>query len=284
MKTIKMVIPKGRIFDNVARLLADSGFGLEIARNKYAPRVKDPSLEAKIMKPQNIAQLVELGAHDIGFTGYDWIIESAANVVEIMDLELDPVKIVAAVPANLAESDLTARQIIVASEYQNISRTFLRERNFDYLLIRSYGATEAFPPQDADMIIDNASSGRTLKDHGLRVVAEIMGSSTRVIANSGALEDEWKKNQIEQMRMVFTAVMNARKRVMLEMNVPLDRLREIVGILPCMRAPTVSHLYGEEGYAVKAAVRKEEIVKLIPRLKRMGATDILEYELKKVII
>jgi len=284
MSKIKMVIPKGRIFNNIAKLLDDSGIILETNDRLYIPHIGDSEIEAKIMKPQNIAQLIELGAHDIGFLGYDWIIESGSRVVEIMDLKLDPVKVVAAVPANLKKSDLRNRKIIVASEYESISRGFLQRENYNYMLIRTYGATEAFPPQDADMIIDNTATGQTLKDHNLKVIDKIMDSSTRFVANEDALKDNWKREKIEVLKMLFTAVLNARDRVMLEMNVPPDKLEEVVRILPCMRAPTVSTLYKDMGYAVKAAVKKKETVKLIPRLKKMGATDILEYEFKKVVI
>lgn len=284
MKKIKMVIPKGRIFSSIAKLLDDSGIMLETNDRIYIPRIGDPEIEAKIMKPQNIAQLIELGSHDIGFIGYDWIVETDSKVVEIMDLKLDPVKVVAAIPSSLKEKDIRNRKIIVASEYENISRRFLQKEKYDYLLIRTYGATEAFPPQDADMIVDNTATGQTLKDHNLKVIAKIMDTSTRFITNEKALKDSWKREKIEELKMLFTAVMNARDRVMLEMNVPPDKLEEVVRILPCMRAPTVSSLYEDMGYAVKVAVKRKETVKLIPQLKKMGATDILEYEFKKVII
>ena len=117
----------------------------------------------------------------------------------------------------------------------------------------------------------------------LKVVKELFASSTRFIVNRLALEDKWKMEKIDEMLMLFKAVLNARERVMLEMNVPKDKFEEIVKILPCMRAPTVAPLYGDQGYAIKVAVKKDEVRSLIPLLKKMGATDILEYELRKVI-
>ncbi|MFP4081128.1 MAG: ATP phosphoribosyltransferase [Candidatus Aminicenantes bacterium] len=284
MKKIKMVIPKGKMFSRVAGLLDDSGIMLETNERKYIPRIGDPEIEAKIMKPQNIAQLVELGSHDIGFIGYDWIVETGSKVVEVMDLRLDPVKIVAAASLDLKESELKNRKIMVASEYENISRKYLEKENYHYMLIRTFGTTEAFPPQDADMIIDNTATGQTLKEHNLKVIAEIMDSSTRFIANQNAVKNSWKRKKIDELKMLFNAVLNARDRVMLEMNIPSHKLEEVVRILPCMRAPTVSPLYKDMGYAVKAAVKKKETVKLIPLLKKIGATDILEYEFKKVVI
>jgi len=284
MNKLSMVIPKGRIFKKVVGLLNDASLGFEANDRLYVPHIGDPEIEGKIMKPQNIARLIELGSHDVGFTGFDWVVESGAEVVELMDLKFDPVKIVAAIPEAMNENKLMQRKILVASEYEKISSQFLTNKGYDYFLIRTFGATEAYPPEDADMIIDNISTGQTLKDHKLKIVDEIMTSSTRFIANAESLNETWKKEKIEELVMLFQSVLNAKDRVMLEMNVPAEKLDEIVNILPCMRAPTVAPLFEGQGYAVKSAVRKEETVKLIPQLKKIGATDILEFEFKKVII
>lgn len=284
MAKIKMVIPKGRIFNNVIKLLNDAGFGIDVDERSYIPRVDDPEIEAKIMKPQNIPRLLELGSHDIGFTGHDWVIETRANIIELMDLEFDPVKIIAAIPEAMVQTNLGQRKLVVASEYEEIARNYLDEKRYQYILLRTFGATEVFPPDDADMIIDNVSTGRTLKEHNLIVIDTILESSTRFYANKQALNDPWKREKIEEMKMIFQAVLDARQRVMLEMNVPKDKLEEIVKFLPCMRSPTVAPLYGEQGYAVKVAVKKREVIKLIPLLKKYGATDILEYDFRKVVL
>lgn len=280
---LKLVIPKGHIFQNVLELLDEASIVCSINGRNYIPYLSDPEIEAKIMKPQNIGQLVELGAHDAGFAGLDWVEETGSQVKEIMDLGFDPVKIVAAVPDNISVSQLKKKKVIVATEYVNIASRYLQTKGYDYFLIRTHGATEAYPPQDADMIIDNVATGKTLRDHNLKIVDAIMESSTRFICNRKSLQDNWKRTKLEELKMLFEAVLNARERVMLEMNVPKDKLEKIVRVLPCMRAPTVSPLYQEEGFAVKAAVPKKEIVKIIPQLKKMGATDILEYDFTKVV-
>ena len=284
MRKIKMVIPKGRIYNSIVALLHDAGIDLFSNDRLYIPQLSDPEIDAKIMKPQNIAQLIQLGSHDIGFTGYDWIVETKSKVVEIMDLQLDPVKIVAAVPASFKEKELKEKDLVVASEYESIAISFLKKAGYNYFLLRTFGATEAFPPEDADMIIDNTSTGQTLKDHNLKIIATIMESSTRFIANKEVMKNDKKREKIEELKMLFRAVHDARNRVMLEMNVPGDKLSQLVNMLPCMRAPTVSELYGGQGYAVKVAVPRKETVRLIPRLKKIGATDILEYEFRKVIV
>jgi len=283
MKRLKMVIPKGRLYRNVVRLLNDAGFGIEADENVYVPRTARPDLEAKIMKPQNIPQLIQLGSHDIGFTGHDWVVESKARVHQVLDLGCDPVRIVAAAPGRNSQARLRRRRIVVASEYESIARRYLRSRGYRYIFLRTFGASEVFPPDDADMIIDNVATGRTLQAHGLRILAVLLESTTRFIAHPGALNETWKRERIGEMGLLLRAVLDARGRVMLEMNVPASKLESIVRRLPCMRSPTVSPLYGDQGYAVKVAVRRESAAGLIPVLKKMGATDILESTFEKVV-
>jgi ATP phosphoribosyltransferase len=283
MEKLRILIPKGRIFDNVSRLFADAGFPLSLADRTYRPRIAAEWLDAKIMKPQNVGELLELGSHDAGFTGADWIQESGADVVEVMDLGFDRVRIVAAVPAELDDEALKKKRIVAATEYVAIADRWLKSRGYEYRIVRTFGATEVFPPDDADMIIDNTSTGQTLKDNGLRIVADILESSTRFVASRAALADGEKRGRIEELAMLFAAVLDGRERVMLEMNVPKTRFNELVAGLPAMRSPTVSPLYGDNGYAVKIAVKKGEVPDLIPRLKKLGAADIVEYDLRKVV-
>jgi len=283
MEKLRVLVPKGRIFDNVSRLFADAGFPLVMADRTYRPFASADWLDVKVMKPQNVGELLELGSHDAGFTGIDWIKESGANVEQILDLRFDKVRVVAAVPAENDEAALRKKTLVVATEYVKLAEDWLQKQNYKYRILRTYGATEVFPPDDADMIIDNTSTGQTLKDNGLRIVDTLLESSTRFIASSAAMANTEKRNRIEELAMLFTAVLDGRERVMLEMNLPKNGFENIVASLPAMRSPTVSPLYGDRGYAVKIAVKKNEIPDLIPRLKKLGAEDIVEYDLRKVV-
>ncbi|HIW35809.1 MAG TPA: ATP phosphoribosyltransferase [Candidatus Treponema faecavium] len=283
MEKLKILIPKGRIYDNVVALFSGAGITIKLPERAYRPTVDQDDLEIKVMKPQNIGSLLELGAHDIGFTGRDWVRETNADVEEIMDLGFDRVRIVAAVPEQLDDESLAGRRIIAATEYEHIARQWLTEKHIDAVVVRTYGATEVFPPDDADMIIDNTATGRTLIENGLRIVDTIMESSTCLFASKAALADPARRQKINELKMLFEAVLDARDRVMLEMNVTRARFQDLVRGLPSMRSPTVAPLYGDDGYAIKIAVRKSEVPALMPKLKELGATDILEYELRKVI-
>jgi len=283
MDKLRILIPKGRIFDNVSKLFAEAGFPIGLADRTYRPSLPADWLDVKIMKPQNVGELLELGSHDAGFTGLDWIRESSADVEEIMDLGFDRVRIVAAIPSGCDENELKKKKIVAATEYINLAGKWLNSGSWNYRLLRTYGATEVFPPDDADMIIDNTSSGQTLKDNGLKIIAELLKSSTRFVVSKSAMADPKKRERIEELAMLFKSVLDGRERVMLEMNVPKAKFAEIVTGLPSMRSPTVAPLYGDEGYAVKIAVKKSEVPDLVPRLKKAGATDIVEYDLRKVV-
>jgi ATP phosphoribosyltransferase len=235
------------------------------------------------MKPQNVGELLELGSHDAGFTGIDWIQENGADVEEILDLGMDRVRIVAAIPAGTSEAELKSRKIVAATEYVNLAEKWLKKENYNYRILRTYGATEVFPPDDADMIIDNTASGQTLKDNGLKIIATILESSTRFVASGAAMANPEKRGRIEELAMLFKAVLEGRDRVMLEMNVTEENFNELVSGLPAMRSPTVAPLSGSDGFAVKIAVKKHEVPELIPKLKKLGAGDIVEYDLRKVV-
>jgi ATP phosphoribosyltransferase len=281
---LRILIPKGRIFENIGALFAEAGLPLKCADRTYRPVIGDDGrFEAKIMKPQNVGTLLEIGAHDCGFTGIDWIRESGADVVEVLDLGLDKVQIVAACPLALDDKALAARKITAATEYVNLAGRWLDARGYDFRVLRTYGATEVFPPDDADIIIDNTATGQTLRDNGLRVIDTLLESSTRFVASREAMADNGRRQQIEALAMLFHAVLEGRDKVMLEMNVSPEAFAALVEGLPAMRSPTISPLFNDSGYAVKIAVKKPEVPALIPRLKALGATDIVEYELRKVI-
>jgi ATP phosphoribosyltransferase len=283
MEKLKILIPKGRIFDNVACLFADAGYLVTLADRTYRPSLGADWLDAKIMKPQNVGELLELGSHDAGFTGIDWIRESGADVEDILDLGFDKVRIIAAVPQEYSEGKLRSKKLVVATEYVNLAETWLKSSGYQYRILRTYGTTEVFPPDDADMIIDNTASGQTLKDNGLKIIGTLLESSTRFVVSRAALANPQKRGRIEELAMLFRAVLDGRDRVMLEMNIPKDRF-DALASLPAMRSPTVAPLYGDAGFAVKIAVKKYEVAELIPKLKKLGALDIVEYDLRKVVL
>ncbi len=280
---MRFVLPKGKLEARVLGILGEVGLDVARAERSYRPTSDGIDISFKMFKPQNIPAIVALGSADAGFTGRDWVEETGAPVVEVVDLGFDPVRIVAATAGPDLDA-LRGRPVVAASEYERLTRAFLEAQGVTHTFIRSYGATEVFPPEDADLIVDNVSSGATLRSHGLREVAEILTSTTRFIANPAAMADPARRERIEALADLMRAVLRARERVLLEMNVPADRLEAVVREVPCMKSPTVSPLHGGDGYAVKVAVPRRDVPPIVLRLKALGATDILEYDLNKIVL
>ncbi len=283
--TLSITLPTGRIKEKVFSLLTKVGISYRENDRNYRPRASDPTLATKLIKSQNIPKLVELGRHDCGFCGYDWIVEQKADVIELLDLGFDPVKIVAALPEGQSIEALKkqGRKVVVASEYRRLSEMFIEKNGLDAIFLRAFGATEALPPEDADIIVDNTATGDTLKANRLDIVDEVLTSTTRFICSRAAFEDPVKREKLLEMTMLMKSTLQAKARVLLEMNVEADALDELVANIPAMRSPTISRLYKDDAYAVKIAVRQDEVAELIPKLVKLGARDILEYRVDKIV-
>ena len=283
-KTLKIALPKGRMQEGVFRLLSDAGLPIKGDERDYRPRLPSPDLDAKILKPRNILEMLHAGTRDLGFAGSDWVEELGVELTDMLDTGLDPVRLVAAAPvAILEDGRLPRRPLVVASEYENIARRWIAGRDLDAAFVRSYGATEVFPPDDADCIVDNTATGSTLRANGLEIVDELLRSSTRLYANPRSLEDPWKRDTIEAIVLLLQSVLTARSRVMLELNVDTSKLDAVIAILPCMREPTVSPLRGGDGYAVKVAAPRDSLAALIPEIRKRGGTDIIVTQPMRIV-
>jgi ATP phosphoribosyltransferase len=292
---LQLGLPKGRMQSKVIALMADAGLPVSVDEREYRPRVGNGAYEAKLLKPQNIVEMLANGSRDVGFAGADWVRELDGDLVELLDTGMDPVRLVAAAPealvASLGDSPRDAaawakacgRIPIVASEYENIARTWMGANVPGARLIRSYGATEVFPPEDADLIVDNCATGNTLKANGLAIIDVIMTSSTRLYASKKAMADEGKRKVADALVLILTSVLEARKRVMLEVNVSAADLESVISILPCLRSPTLSPLEGGKDFAVRVAAPKDSLADLIPEIKRRGGTDIVVTQLSQLV-
>lgn len=283
--TLRLGLPKGRMQEGVLRLLGDAGISVSMPSRGYRPSLSLPNVEAKLLKPQSIIEMLDAGSRDLGFAGADWVVELSARVVEVFDTGMDLVRVVAAAPRSLLNADgtLPNRPLVIASELERLSKRWIATRDRDDRFVRSYGATEVFPPEDADCIIDLVSSGATLEANNLQVVDELMRSSTRLYASEAAWADPAKRLAIEDFATLLRSVLDARLRVMVELNVNQSALDAVVRELPCMRQPTISPLHGGAGYAVKAAVAREIVPRLIPQLKALGGTDIVITNIAQVV-
>jgi len=284
--TLRLALPKGRMQRGVFELLDEAGVKIRSSSRGYRPAISLPDFEAKILKPQNIVEMLGHGSRDLGFAGADWVAELEIDLVELVDTGLDPVQLVAAAPRELLEKtdgQLPDRPLVVASEYQRLTRSWIDDRGLDAVCVRSYGATEVFPPEDADFITDLTQTGATLQANGLVVLDELHRSSTRLYANPAAMEDSAKRERMESFALVIRSVLAARKRVLVEVNVSAENLDAVIEVLPVMREATMSPLHGGGGYAVKAAVPVEQLPQVIPEIKRRGGSDVVVTKLVQIV-
>jgi ATP phosphoribosyltransferase len=201
----------------------------------YRPTIPLPNYDVKLLKPQNILGMLAAGTRDVGFAGADWMTElGIEGLVEVMDTGMDPVRIVAASPdAKILDKGvgLGGRKLIVASEYAGLTQLWLEKRGLNATFLRAYGATESLPPEDADLIVDNAATGSTLKANNLEIIDTLMNSTTRMYASKLAWENPLKRARIEKLALLLKAVLEARKRLMVSFNIPADKLEAIVPLL-----------------------------------------------------
>lgn len=289
---LKFVIPKGSLERATFQLLEDADLKvIRASEREYRGTIDDPRIDSvAILRPQEIPTYVEDGYFDIGITGEDWITETSADVVKVAPLHYSkqtdrPVKVVLAVPES---SGITEPQQIkpnsrISTELPNITRSFFDELGIPVRIFLSYGATEAKVPEIVDAIVDLTETGSTLRRNGMVIVHTLLESRTHLIANQTSFADPAKRLAIEELTILLKGTVDARGRVLVKLNVDSDHLEGVLDLLPAMRSPTVSHLADTGFLAVETVVPKNTINVLIPRLKSLGAEDIVEMPIAKIV-
>jgi ATP phosphoribosyltransferase len=289
---LKLVLPKGSL--EKATLDLFEAADLAVNRNSsvdYKATIDDPRVaEVRILRPQEIPRYVADGLFDLGITGRDWIEETASKVESLGELHYSkntarPIRMVIAVagdsPVQRVE-DLPSG-VRVSTEYPDVTRRYFESRGIDADIRLSYGATEAKIPDIVDCIVEITETGRALRAAGLREVGQILQSYTELIANPAAYADPAKAHAMHQLRTLLQGTLEARGRVLIKLNVAEADLAKVIALLPSLKSPTVSQLFGEGGYAVETVVVKNEINTLIPALSDAGATDIIELPISKIV-
>ena len=280
-------LPKGSLQNATQQLFARAGFQIDISSRGYYPTIDDPEISCMLIRPQEASRYVEKGLLDLAITGYDWIL--GRDVVEVAELEYSkvsrrPVRWVIAVPEDSpiqTLADLNGKRI--ATEAVELTERFLAEAGIQAEVEFSWGATEVKPPHLADAIVDVTETGSSLRANRLRIVHEILASTTRLIASRAAMADEWKRAKIGDIAMLLRAALLAQDKSALMLNVHGDNLAAVEEILPSLKSPTISQLQTPGWYAVNTIVDSHLVRDLIPRLKAAGAEDLVELALAKVV-
>jgi len=289
---LKLVLPKGSLERATLELFDEADLGVQRSSDvTYRATIADPRIDdVRILRPQEIPRYVAEGLFDIGITGRDWIEETGSDVVSLCQLHYSkatarPVQIVVAVHADSGVERIEDLKpgARVSTEFPELTRRFFAQHDLDVDIRLSYGATEAKVPDIVDAIVDLTETGSALRAGGLRIIDTILVSFTELIANPAAYEDLPKRHAMSQIQTLLEGTLEARGRVLVKLNVAEVDLDGIIEILPALKSPTVSKLFGESGYAVETVVPKSDINTLIPALKDHGATDIIELPISKIV-
>ena len=290
MSVLKLGIPKGSLEKATIELFKKSGWRIKLAKRSYFPEIDDDELACSICRAQEMSRYVEQGVIDAGITGKDWILENESDVVIVEDLVYSkvskrPTRWVIAVPG---DSDIKKLEDLegkkIATELVNYTQKFFAEKNINVEIEFSWGATEAKVISGlADAIVEVTETESTIRAHGLRIIYEMMTSNTQFIANKSAWEDPWKREKIENIVLLLQGALRADKIVGLKMNIPANRLDDIISLLPSMNAPTIANLYNSDWYSIETVISEHQVRELIPKLIKSGAEGIIEYGLNKVI-
>jgi ATP phosphoribosyltransferase len=286
---LRLGIPAGSLQEATGELFRKAGYKITFASRSYYPTIDDPDIHCTLIRAQEMPRYVEDGSLDCGLTGYDWILENDAKVVELGELVFSkvskrPVRWVLCVPNDSpvqTVKDLQGKR--VATEVVGLTRRWLAKHGVEAQVEFSWGATEVKPPRLADAIVEVTETGSSLRANNLRIVAELMQSTTRFIANAQSVRDPWKKSKMDDMLLMLQGAMAAEGKVGLMMNVKKGDLQNVLKILPALQNPTISSLSDEKWVAVNTILDESIVRHMIPQLKAAGARGIVEYPLNKII-
>ncbi len=291
MNTLKLGLPAGSLQDATAELFRKAGYKVTFASRSYYPTIDDPDIHCTLIRAQEMARYVRDGSLDCGLTGHDWVVENDAQdaVTELAELVFSkvsrrPVRWVLAVPNDSpvqGPKDLQGKRI--ATEVVNITRKWLASHGVTANVEFSWGATEVKPPRLADAIVEVTETGSSLKANNLRIVADLLTSTTRFIANPAAAADPWKRQKMDDLILMLKGAMAAEGKVGLMMNVRKSDLAAVLAVLPALQKPTISGLSDPDWADVMTIISEDTVRTLVPKLKAAGACGIVEYPLNKII-
>ncbi|MBA2431331.1 MAG: ATP phosphoribosyltransferase [Chthoniobacterales bacterium] len=287
---LRLGIPKGSLENATIELFRRAGFNIATSSRSYFPAIDDPDIECMLIRAQEMARYVEDGILDVGLTGRDWVEENAADVEPIGDLiyakqSFGKVRWVLAVPEGSgfkSVQDLQGK--IIATELVETTKRYLARHGVTAKVEFSWGATEVKPPVLADAIVEVTETGSSLRANKLRIIDTVLESNTQLIANKQALQDDWKRRKMDDIKLLLDAAINALGHVGLMLNVRKEDLPAVLAVLPALKKPTVSHLSDEAWLAVNTILDEPAVRLLIPRLKEAGAQGIVEYPLNKIVL
>ena len=314
MALVKFAIPKGSIEDATFKVLERSWTKVRRRDRTYRVTLDDPQIQVKMLRPQEIPNLVFDGLYDVGITGKDWVQETKADVQTLLDLEFGKIKLVIAIPDSYSFrsfDDMIAtyakkKKILrISSEYLTTAARFIKQcksykklyGSKDPLIITpwlrigsnknvqihlSFGATEAKPPDDVDAIMDVTETGTTLTQNQLKIVDTVLESTAVLIANKSSLKDKSKREKIYDIVTLLSGAVEGRKHLHIYLNVRAQNIDKLLRELPALKRPTISPLSEKGWYGINTIIPKSELYKLVPKLRKI-AQGLVVHEPRQIL-
>ena len=311
---VKFAIPKGSLEEATFKILEKSWTKVNRKSRTYRVYLDDPEIIVKMLRPQEIPTLVSEGLYDVGITGKDWVGETKADVVPILDLEYGKIKLVIAFPdkyryknfdSMIADYAKKKKTLRISSEYLTTASRFIKQcksykkyfGNKDPLIVTpwlrlgknskvqihlSFGATEAKPPEDVDAIMDVTETGTTLKQNKLKIADKVLESTAHLIANKKSLKDSSKREKIFDIVTLMRGAVRGRKYLHIFLNVESKNLKKLLKQIPSLKRPTISPLSEDGWYGVNTVILKSEYHKLIPKLRKI-AQGLVVHEPRQIL-
>ena len=312
--SVKFAIPKGSLEEATFKLLESSWTKVNRKSRTYRVYLDDSEIKVKMLRPQEIPNLVSDGLYDVGITGKDWINETKSDVEPLVDLEYGRIKLVIAMPDNYRYKSLDdmildyskkKKVLRISSEYLTNASKFIKScksykkrygskdpmivtpwlrvgTNKNVQIHLSFGATEAKPPDDVDAIMDVTETGTTLQQNGLKITDVVMESSAHLIANKKSLKDKKKREKIFDIVTLMKGAVQGRKYLHLYMNIRKSNLKKLLNDIPSLKKPTISPLSEEGWYGVNTVILKSDFHKLIPKLRKI-AQGLVVHEPRQIL-
>jgi len=287
---VRLGIPKGSLERATIELCRRAGWKIALSERSYVPSIDDPEISCALVRAQEMARYVESGVLDAGLTGLDWVLENDADVELVSDLVYSKASAAKArwVLAVMADSPIERVEDCagktIATELVGFTRRYFAERGIPVKVEFSWGATEAKAVEGlVDAVVDVTETGSTLRANGLKIVATLLETNTKLIANRDSMRDPARRIKIQRIAMLLNGALAAEGMVGLKMNVPEDRMDAVVKLLPSLTSPTVARLWNTSWFSVEIVTRESAVRDLVPRLIDCGADGIIEYPLNKIV-
>jgi len=287
---LKIGIPKGSLENATIELFAKAGWKIQTSSRSYFPSSDDDELKCSLVRPQEMAKVLERGKLDVGIAGRDWVCENDSDVVEVGEMVYSKVSrrparwVLVVGPDSKVEKPEDLEGATISTELVGFTKRFFAEKGVNVDVEFSWGATEAKILKGlCDAIVEVTETGSTIKANNLRIVCDLMESVPVLIANKEAWNDPWKRGKIERIFTMLKSALRAEGMVGIKMNAPGDKVEAITAILPSLNRPTVAHLYNSDWLSIETIMPENLVRKIVPEIIELGAEGIVEYPLNKII-